>query len=161
MAPIQTILAIGSLVLLILTTLNFNSSYLYNSNIETENKVMLTAFSLADAMIEEIKARSFDEKTLQFTTANPSMLTSSGTLGPESGETYNSFDDIDDYNGYQKLVSAPHAEDYQIKSVIQYVKSDNPDEVSSIPTFYKRATVYVSSPFLKHNVRLSFIFSLK
>jgi len=154
-------MAIGSLVLLIITTLNFNSSYLYNSNIEIENKVMLTAFSLADAMIEEVKARSFDEKTIQFTTVNPSMLTSSGSLGPEAGETYAGFDDIDDYNGYQRLVSAPHAEDYTIKTVIQYVNGEKPDEVSAIQTFYKRTTVYVTSPYLKHAVKLSFIFTLK
>lgn len=154
-------MAVGSLVLLIITMLNFNSSYLYNSNIETENKVMLTAFSLADAMIEEIKARSFDEKTLEFTTANPSMLTSSGSLGPEAGELYGSFDDIDDYNKYQKLISAPHAEDYLVKNVVEYVKADNPDEVSSIQTFYKRVTVYVTSPYMKNAVKLSFIFSLK
>lgn len=161
MGGIQSVLAIGAMLLLTLTTINFNSAYLNNSTVEIENKVMMTAFSLADDMIEEIKIRSFDEKTVQFTSANPSDLTPSSSLGPETGESYATFDDIDDFNGYTRSISAPHAENYSIRCRIEYVSSTAPDNVSSIQTFYKRAKITVSSPYLRHSINLSYIFTLK
>ncbi|MGE5364426.1 MAG: hypothetical protein ACM3SM_09865 [Bacteroidota bacterium] len=161
MGGIQSVLAIGAMLLLTLTTINFNSAYLNNSTVEIENKVMMTAFSLADDMIEEIKIRSFDEKTVQFTSANPSDLTPSSSLGPETGESYATFDDIDDFNGYTKSISAPHAENYSIRCKIEYVSATAPDNVSSTQTFYKRAKITVSSPYLRHSINLSYIFTLK
>lgn len=161
MGGIQSVLAIGAMLLLTLTTINFNSAYLNNSTVEIENKVMMTAFSLADDMIEEIKIRSFDEKTVQFTSANPSDLTPSAGLGPETGESYATFDDIDDFNGYTRSISAPHAENYSIICRIEYVSSTAPDNVSSVQTFYKRAKITVSSPYLRHSINLSYIFTLK
>ena len=66
MSNIQSMLAIGSLFLLSMVSLNFNSALLQSNTAEIENKVYLTAFSLADDLIEEIKQKNFDEKTLLF-----------------------------------------------------------------------------------------------
>ena len=157
----QSLLSMGALIILALTSLNFNSSILQTSTTEVENKVALTAFSLADDLIEEIKGKSFDETTKPFPTTDPANLTSANSLGPESGETYKNFDDIDDYNRYVKTVSAPHAENYHIDCLVQYVDGNDPDQVSLSQTFYKKATVTVSSPYMKDPVILSFIFTLK
>ena len=59
MSNIQSMLAIGSLFLLSMVSLNFNSALLQSNTAEIENKVYLTAFSLADDLIEEIKQKSF------------------------------------------------------------------------------------------------------
>jgi hypothetical protein len=157
----QSLLSLGALIILALSSLNFNTSLLETSSVEIENKVALTAFSLADDLIEEIKGKSFDETTKPFPTTNPNSLTPPDSLGPDPGETYKDFDDIDDYNGYVKSVSAPHAENYHIQCVVQYVDGDNPDHVSTTQTFYKRATITVTSPYMKDPVSLSFIFTLK
>ena len=59
MNNIQSMLSIGSILLLSLASLNFNSSVLQSSTVDTENSVVLTAFSLADDMLEIIKQKSF------------------------------------------------------------------------------------------------------
>jgi len=87
MGNVQSLLAIGSIVLFSFVSYNFNSSVLINLGLEVENKVYLTAFSLADDMIEEIKQRAFDEETIVFRAINADELTESPYLGPESGES--------------------------------------------------------------------------
>ncbi|HKI78738.1 MAG TPA: hypothetical protein VKA26_09375 [Ignavibacteriaceae bacterium] len=161
MNNLQSFLTIGGLLLLSLTSLRFNQAILETSTTDVENKVYLTAFSLADDMIEEIKVKSFDESTIQFPTTNTASLTPVADLGPESGETFSSYDDIDDFNGYTRAVNAPHAEGYSISCLVEYVDKDDPDDVSSDQTFYKRAKITVTSPYMQHPVTLSFIFTLK
>ena len=160
MSNIQSMLAIGSLFLLSMVSLNFNSALLQSNTAEIENKVYLTAFSLADDLIEEIKQKNFDEKTLVFPTVNRSTLTQTASLGPES-EAYPYFDDIDDYNNFSRDADAPHSESYHISAKVYYVSESDPDSKSTNQTFHKRVDVTVSSPYLNNNVILTFIFTHK
>jgi len=59
-------LSIGAIALLALVSLRFNTTVLENKTTEVENKVYLTAFSLADDLIEEIKQKAFDEQTVDW-----------------------------------------------------------------------------------------------
>ena len=161
MSNLQSILAIGAIFLLSLASMSFNGALLQSNSVELENKVYLTAFSLADDVIEEIKQKGYDENTLVFPTVNRATLTPSASLGPETGEVYPYFDDIDDYNNYTRDADAPHAEDYHITTKIYYVLEADPDTKSSSQTFHKRVDVHVSSPYLNHEVSLSFIFTHK
>jgi len=161
MSGINSFLSLGSLLLLSLVSLRFNSAVLENSTIETENKVYLTAFSLANDMIEEIKKKAFDVATVNFPTTDPSVLTSPYSLGPAANEVYPNYNDIDDFNGYQRKVSAPHAENYGIRCSVYYVSEYYPDYKVMTQTFYKRVDVLVSSPYMKQTIGLSFIFTLK
>jgi hypothetical protein len=161
MSNIQSILAIGSIFLLSLASLSFNGALLQSNTVEIENKVYLTAFSLADDMIEEIKGKAYDENTLTFPTVNRATLTPTGSLGKEGGETYPYFDDVDDYNNFSKDADAPHAESYHIAVKVYYVSETDPNVTSSTQTFDKRVDVTVSSPYLNHNVLLSFVFTHK
>lgn len=154
-------LAVGALVLFSLISLNFNGVVIQNLTHEIDNKVFLTAFSLADDLIEEIKQKSFDEKTIVFSAINKNQLTTSNSLGPDSGEvSVNYFDDIDDYKGYTKNISLPHAEEYTVKANVYYVQEDNQGQVSTTQTFYKRVDVRVESPYMSSDAVLSFIFTL-
>ena len=158
---IQSWLTMGAMVILSLAALNFNSAVLENSTIEIENKVALTAFSLADDLIEEIKGKAFDAATVQFPTTNPASLSPPGGLGPLNSEVYPNYNDIDDFHNFTKTVSAPHAENYTVTCKVQYVDGNDPDKIVNTQTFYKKVTVKVTSPYLRHHVTLSFIFTLK
>ena len=160
MNSVQSMLTMGALVLLSLSSLRFNASVLENSTAQVENKVYLTAFSLADDMIETIKQRSFDQATQDFPTGLGN-LTPAGSLGPETGETYQTYNDIDDYNNYTKTVSAPHAENYHIWCTVNYVDGTNPDLDITTQSYYKKVTIHVSSPYMSSDISLSFIFTLK
>ncbi len=157
----QSFLSIGALLIFSLVSLNFNSSVLSSTTVEVENKVYLTAFSLADDLIEEIKQKAFDAATINFPTTDPSILTSAYNLGHADWEVYPNYNDIDDFNGFVKAVSAPHAEGYQINCVVRYVDGANPDNIVWTQTFYKRVTVTIDSPYLRHPIQLSHIFTLK
>ncbi len=157
MASIQSMLALGALVIFSIISLLFNSSVLQNSTIEIEDKVYLTAFSLADDLIEEMKEKAFDEKTIDFQAIKASQLTPPDNLTYE-GETWPYFDDIDDYNDYDDPVDAPHAEGYLVHCDVAYCNADG--SPSGIQTYYKKVTITVSSDFLRDNFQMYFIFSL-
>lgn len=157
---VQSMLSIGALLIFSLISLRFDNSLLQNVEIEVENKVYLTAFSLADDLIEEIKQKAFDNSTVIFKSITPSQLTQPNSLGKESGEVWPNFNDVDDYNNYSKPVSLPHAEKYTVMCSVNYVQENDPNQISSVQTFFKRIDVNVSSPYLKHEVKLSFIFTL-
>jgi len=157
---VQSFLSLGALMIFSLISLRFDTAVLQNVEVEVENKVYLTAFSLADDLIEEIKQRAFDEKTVVFKSITPDALTQAASLGKESGEEWPYFDDIDDYNGYTKPVSLPHAENYTVRSQVSYVQANDQDQISLTPTYYKRVEIFVDSPYLKHQLKLAYIFTL-
>lgn len=159
MQNIESFLTIGGLLLFALTSLRFNNAILNTSTADLQNKIYLTAFSLGDDLIEEMKAKSFDQNTVKFPINNPSGL--SAVLGPDSGEVYPNYNDVDDYNGYSRTISAPNAEDYVVSCVVQYVQSSDQDAVSPTQTFFKKATVTVTSPYMHPSITLSYIFTLK
>lgn len=165
MNGVQSMITIGAIAIFSLISIKFNSTVLETTNVEVENKIYLTAFSLADDLIEEIKQKAFDEETVVFRSINPEELTPINNFAPDfmdPGETLDplTFDDIDDYNGFNKTISLPHAEGFTVTSQVEYVQSNNPDMPSSTQTFFKRVTVWVSSDYLSHPVKLSFIFTL-
>jgi len=152
----QSLLALGALLLLSFISLNFNSTVLQNTTVETENKVYLTAFSLADDLIEEIKQKAFDERTIDFQAINQSQLTY--PPGKEVGEVWPNFDDMDDYNNYEKPVSLPHVEDYEVSCQVNYVNSSG--QILSTQSYFKKVSIKVDSKYLRTPLYMSFIFSL-
>ncbi len=157
----QSFLSLGAITLFAITSLSFNKHVLNNATNELENKVTLTAISLADALIEEIKVKGFDEVTLEFPTSSAGNLTAANLLGAEPGEVYPHFDDVDDYNGFTKVASTPHAENYTLHANIYYLEPDKPELYTTSQTFYKKLIVTVSNQYLRSPLTLSFIFTLK
>jgi hypothetical protein len=95
-------------------------------------------------MIQEIEANSFDQNTVSAAVATTSGL--STTLGPESGETFATYNDIDDYNNYTRVDSTLPSAVFNVKCKVDYVTSAAPDVATSTPTWNKRISVYVTSP---------------
>ena len=162
MSGSHSFLTIGAMALLALISMRFNATLLENRTTEIENKVYLTAFSLADDLIEEIKQKAFDEQTVEWKAIPVEQLTNIDAFGPvDPGESnVNTFDDIDDYHNYSRPISLPHVEDYTVTSTIDYVSASDQDQVSNSQTYYKRVTVRVTSPYLSHPVKLAFVFTL-
>ena len=157
---VQSFLSLGALMIFSLISLRFDSAVLQNTEVEVENKVYLTAFSLADDLLEEIKQRAFDEQTVDFKAITTSALTPSQSLGKESGEAWPNFNDIDDYNNYSKPVSLPHAENYTVVSKIDYVLESDQNQTSTSQTYFKRVEIFVDSPYLRHQSKLQYVFTL-
>jgi hypothetical protein len=112
-----------------------------------------TAVSLANEMMEEIKARKFDERSAKDASSNWST-----SLGPDSGESVKSgFDDVDDFNGYTQ--SFPGYTGYTATVNVGYVTTANINAVIAIPSpatngctsSYKLITVTISNAALPAN----------
>ncbi len=154
----QSMLVLGATILFALISLRFNTAILQDTTLQIQNKVNLTAFSLADDLIEEIKEKAFDQKTVDFQAIAVDQLTAAYALGHGGSESWPNFNDIDDYNGYSKSVDLPHAEGYTVSTNVMYVDSEG--SVLSTQSFYKKVTVTVASKYLNNPVTMSYIFSL-
>ncbi len=80
-------------------------------------------------------------------------------MGPDAGQPYDTFNDIDDYNNYTKTDSSMPSAVYNIKCFVTYVNPTNPDVAVSTQTWHKRILVQVTSKSMKDTVRLSQVFS--
>jgi hypothetical protein len=154
----QSMLVLGATILFALISLRFNTAMLEDTTLQIQNKVNLTAFSLADDLIEEIKEKAFDQKTIDFQAIAVNQLTAANALGPGWTESWPNFNDIDDYNGYSKDVDLPHAEGYTVTCAVNYVDADG--SILSTQSYYKKVTVSVGSKYLNNPIKMSFIFSL-
>lgn len=154
-------MAIGALFIFTLISVTFNSSFLENTTVEVENKVYLTAFSLADDVVEEVKQKAFDQSTAtQLKIVALTSLTLPDDFGPETGESWPNFNDIDDYQGYTKSVNLPHAEYYTVQCSVNYFDPTNPSVPSPVRTFFKKIDITVSSPYMRSEVKIGFVYSL-
>jgi len=140
----QTMITLFAMVLLSFLILRVNSLFLQTNTTLYTTKFDVLAFSIAQSMIQEIEANSFDENTVSAAVTTTSGL--STTLGPESGEVYPNFDDIDDYNNYTRKDSTLPSAVFNVKCKVDYVTSAAPDVATSTPTWNKRISVYVTSP---------------
>ena len=129
-------------------------------NLSTEetiltSKVGLNAVSIANSYLEKVTGNSlyFDEYTrnhsIQPRTVSPSDSASllaclSSPLGPDSSETSPaSFDDVDDYNGYNDTVSVQGVGMFHVLCRVQYY-DPTADTATSAKTWYKIFTVAVT-----------------
>ena len=164
----NTLLTIGGLLLVSILILSGNELITANATVAEQGEIMLTAFSLAQSVIDEAKSKSFDEKTISGTATSVDSL--STTLGVEGGESitmpdvesesgFNSstaYDDFDDYNGYSRTVNTPRTGGYTINVTVTYAVETNPDSSSVAKTFCKKMTVTITSPYYNTPISLSY-----
>ena len=145
----QTMLTMLAMVLMSFLLLRVNSLFLQTNTTLFTTKFEVLAFSLGQSMIQEIESEAFDEATVTAVVSSTTSL--STTLGPETGETYATFDDIDDFNNYTRTVTNLPSAKFNIKCKVEYVNSATPDVATSTPTWNKRITVFVTSPSMMTN----------
>jgi hypothetical protein len=168
------LMAFGALIIFSVFSLITNKSLINNKKVAMQSDYIITATSLAQSVIEEAKIKAFDEKTKADTVTLTSSLTIPASLGPETGETFspstdvmdavkNSFksslfyDDVDDYNGYKRVVNNPLSGIDSVKVQVYYVNSSY--DSTGTRTWYKKMTVTVTSPYISIPVVQSYIFS--
>ena len=97
----------------------------------------------------------------------------SSTLGPESGESISfpdtigaagyksatTYNDVDDYNGYWRVVRTSSPKGDTVRVAVNYTNVTNPDTPLGGKNYAKKMTVTVSSPFLSRSYSFSYVFS--
>jgi hypothetical protein len=164
----QSILTLLAMLLLSTLVLRVNSTLLNSGNTVTNAKLGLTAISLAQSRLEEIKSKAFDNKTVGTVVSSTSSLTSSSTKEPDNG-TYPNFNDVEDYNGFSykdTVIINPHLSRdstnwiifNELDSVV-YVSSSSPDQISSSQTWNKKIIVKIWQKQMTDTIKVSTIFS--
>lgn len=163
------ILALGALLIFGILLTSSNRLLIGNAKIADENEYYISALSAAQAVLDEAKTKEFDQRTVNKLQLIPDSLTAVSLLGRESGEAIPSvdtlsaqvpftpssrgyrsivvFNDIDDYNGYNRLVNTPRAEGYRIFVSVNYAGEINPDSIKTVRTFCKKMDIRVTSPY--------------
>lgn len=177
------ILSIGALLIFGTFLSSSNRLMIGNTQIAEQNEYYISAVSLAQAIIDEAKTKAFDQKTDTSAVAIPDSLTNPVKLGTEGTEatglpkpdtltsaspytatsrgyrsTYR-FNDVDDYDGYTRLVNTQRAENFRIRVRVNYAIETDPDFLTMTRTYCKRMIVTVSSPYLFNDVQLSYAFT--
>jgi hypothetical protein len=156
----QTLLAIGAVILFGLAMLGIYHGIQSHQKTLIECEVLPRAILHAERFIEEARTRAFDEATVSRAVANADELTPPDSIGPDDGEIYPSFDDVDDFHDLTKTWQEDGI-DFQAHCVVNYADGILPDPIQDVSyaTFVKRFSMTVTSPYLDYTVSLNHIFA--
>ena len=164
----QSILTILAMLLLSILVLRVNNTFLSTGSVLSQSKLGMIAISIANSRLAEIKSKAFDEYTAQGNIPDDNYqteLTQPNHLNKEGSEAYPNFDNIDDYNGFThddtiQVQAEMKPEIFHDSCSVVYVTSDNPNQVSSsIPTYNKKVTVFVTHKLLPETIKISSVYS--
>ena len=139
--------------------LRVNTSSLLNESVRDQAQYGVLATSIATSIIEEAQSKSFDEKTDSNSVFDVKELTLVSNLGPDAGETYATFNDFDDFNGFTRRDSTMPSAIFDISCEVVYIHPSNIKALYNLETWHKKINITVSSPFTPDTFRTSSIFS--
>ena len=150
----QMFLVLGAVVLLAILVLNVNRTILSSSDNSLQAQAITTTTSVAQRTIDLIKSKSFDESTVNTAVTDINDFTAPASLGYESGETANTYDDVDDYKNYSTTIVTPRLGNVSVLVKVGYVNTNQPDVLVSTKTRMKRIEVKTVSIYLPDTLRL-------
>ncbi len=171
MGSSNMVMIIGAIVLFGIFLTSSNKLMIANTEIASQNEYYIAALAIAQSVIDEAKTKAFDQNTVAGPIGSPSSLTVKGLLGPDgvtesvpnpdtlTSTGYKSmtkFNDIDDYNGYMRLVNTPRSEGDTVRVTVGYASETSPDSSKSTQTFCKVMTVTVRSRYISSQTAKGF-----
>ncbi len=178
----QMLTVVFALVLLGVVTLVINQMLADKAQVMLQAEASLTAISLGQTMLDEIKTKSYDAVTAPSGSIYPpdggtkvydsSAFTSPSGLGPSGTESHNvplpespdtvypfksiqNYNDVDDYNHYSRYVYSSVLGTFFITDTVYYVIESSPDMQSTTQTFFKKIVVTITHPNMSYPLQLS------
>jgi hypothetical protein len=155
----QTILTIIAVVFLGTNVVSVNRTFMQHGIILQQTEIGLFGTSLATSLIEEAQGKAFDKNSLAGLLQTTSECTPVDSLGPETGEKREDFNDFDDYNKLRDTIKIKDVDTFLRWATVCYVDSSAPNVSTNSRTFCKRLTVYVRGLAAQDTVRMSYLFS--
>ncbi len=123
----------GAMLLISLLINNANRTSFLNKKVAIEGEYETEITAVAQDIMEESRALSFDETTVDgFVPVNiPGDFSALGTDGGESSNDRSQFDDFDDYDGWTGTITTRHG-DFDVEVSITYL-----DKTTQAPTTSK------------------------
>lgn len=155
----QMMLTILAMVLLSVVILTINRSFYQTNTTMAASRYNILGVAVANSIIEDATGMRFDEVT-SGAQNNVSVLTASGSLGLESGESASNrktFDDFDDYNAYK---TNPRLDTVLVEGTnkriifntlckVDYVNANSPGTPTASKTWHKRLSLLVYCPEIR------------
>jgi len=145
----QMLLVLGAIVLFSTLLPSLNETILYSDKNQYAARSEVAATALAQNILTEAATRRYDENCVTGDPQNPLQLTPVAGLGPDLGEIYPYFDDVDDYDGLFLVdsTSLPSVR-LEISTQVDYVSTINPSQVVGGQTWLKRLRIYITGPYM-------------
>jgi hypothetical protein len=166
----QTMITMGMFVLLVMSVISANRMLVQNAETGLQTEAMTESATIANDIFSEAQSKKFDQHDDDSGNQNVGEFTPPGgsdwgplNVFPLPDSSYNGqyksipptlYDDVDDYNGYTRIVSADTLNGiriggYLVTVRVFYVESANPDVAVGYQTFFKRIEVDVQHhPYL-------------
>jgi len=156
----ETLLVLAALVIFSLVALQINDTKFDNNNDLMETEFELSAIGIAQSFIQEAQSLAFDEAVVDttYTTGLPGYFTAPASLGSDGGESYNTFNDVDDFNGYTSTVTTPRI-DYNVSISVSYADSGTVSPGYANRSFLKIMTVLISSEYFSDTLKVEYNYS--
>ena len=164
----QMLAVLFAMVLLGSTILAVNVLLIDKTETMLEAEASLTAVSLGQSMMDEIMTKSYDQATAGGARIYDSTLfTAPGALGPSgaesglvplpdpSGLSDKWYNDIDDYNGYNRRASTPILGNFTVKDSVYYVSESNLNVKVNYQTNLKRIVIIVTHRNMRYPLSLT------
>lgn len=146
----QMLLVLAALITFSMLAMNVNRSVITSTETTYGIEAVETAKDIGQSFITEAHSKPYDLYTVNNTIEDLSDLTNPYSLGPATGESYENFNDVDDFDGLVKTINTPRLGTFTVSMMVYYVDPDNPDvKVTSHETQAKLITVSVTNPFLE------------
>lgn len=158
----ETLLVLGALVIFSMAALYLNDSKFDNDMTLMETEFRTTAIGIAQSFVEEAQSLKFDEilDDTTYTAGLPDNFTNIASLGPDAGESYLNFDDVDDFNGYSANINTPRA-NYDADIIVSYADSVNINPGYLNKSFLKIMTVKITSIFFSDSIKVDYLYSYR
>jgi hypothetical protein len=136
----QTLLTVCAMVLLATTVLTVNGNNLNQAAILRQTEIGLYAIGLATSYFEKASNLDFDNATV----GNNKVYSTtelSTALGPDAGEIAtkdSTFNDFDDYNGFDVIGTDTTVDRFEVKASVYYLNGTAP--YAKVATPYTTAT---------------------
>lgn len=159
MGRVEMMILVVAIAILGRFSLTVNDALANNEIHVIQSEYELNSISIVESLFRQAWVKSFDEAAVSGSPAKiPSDFTAAEDLGPESGETYPAFDDIDDFNALSLTDTADNGMVYTLNAVVGYVDQDDKNTMLTEQTTLKRMNVTLSSDYLEQDITLSRIY---
>jgi len=157
----QMMITIGAMMLLSFLILRVNSSQVTSQGAIVDSKLGIVALTIANTYVDFAKRQVYDFAVLDSTLSSVELtdLKAPNNLGPEGGEVYPAFNDLDDFNLWDPALgrnivitdttTLANSTDtklftpFFITSQVYYVSEANLNAKVNFRTWYKRLDVFV------------------
>lgn len=152
----QMLFVIAAMTLLTQITLTVNRYTGNNLQASLSSEATITGAALAQSMILEVSMKDFDEEVLTGPVTSRTDLTPPGQLGPDDGESYTNFDDLDDFDEYERTVTTPRMGNFRVRTEVWYARESDLEKDHGSAQFLKRVTVTVDqNPSLEYDITMT------